>query len=122
LPVCLFVRLFVCLSVFLIVRVFFRLLKVPFIVFSPPYALSHLPGFDLLCRLLDYNPTTRITALQALEHKYFKEDPVPLHKYARADCVLLFFFVVFYLFPRVIYILIFSPLMNVKKEHLSKTY
>lgn len=51
-------------------------------------------GYDLLCRMLDYNPTTRISALQALEHKYFKEDPVPLH----------------------------NPLMNVKKEHLSKTY
>jgi cyclin-dependent kinase 8/11 len=34
-------------------------------------------GFELLSLLLEYNPSKRITALQALEHKYFKEDPLP---------------------------------------------
>jgi len=34
-------------------------------------------GFELLSFLLEYNPTKRITALQALEHKYFKEEPLP---------------------------------------------
>ncbi|CBF86960.1 hypothetical protein AN2489.2 [Aspergillus nidulans FGSC A4] len=29
-------------------------------------------GFDLLSRLLDYDPTSRITAKEALEHPYFK--------------------------------------------------
>lgn len=36
-------------------------------------------GFDLLSAMLDYNPNKRISALQALEHKYFKEDPLPLN-------------------------------------------
>eukprot|EP00884_Botryococcus_braunii_P016065 jgi/Botrbrau1/3141/Bobra.0070s0109.2 len=32
---------------------------------------------DLLSRLLDYNPETRLTAFQALEHPYFHEEPLP---------------------------------------------
>ncbi|KAL3482242.1 kinase-like domain-containing protein [Aspergillus californicus] len=35
-------------------------------------------GFDLLSRLLDYDPTRRITASEALEHPYFKNGgPIP---------------------------------------------
>ena len=33
-------------------------------------------GFDLLSRLLEYDPTKRISAQQALEHPYFKNKPI----------------------------------------------
>jgi cell division cycle 2-like protein len=35
-------------------------------------------GFDLLSRMLCYNPDTRITAAQALAHPWFKEYPIPV--------------------------------------------
>jgi cyclin-dependent kinase 8/11 len=35
------------------------------------------PGFDLLSRMLEYDPIKRITAAQALDHEYFRNDPVP---------------------------------------------
>ncbi|KAJ1677474.1 cyclin-dependent protein kinase [Spiromyces aspiralis] len=35
-------------------------------------------GYKLLERMLDYNPETRITAKEALEHPYFSEDPIPV--------------------------------------------
>ena len=35
-------------------------------------------GIDLLLRLLDYNPITRITAKHALKHHWFTELPLPL--------------------------------------------
>jgi cyclin-dependent kinase 8/11 len=34
-------------------------------------------GYDLLSRLLDYNPVTRITASEALAHPFFTEEPRP---------------------------------------------
>ena len=34
-------------------------------------------AFDLLGRMIDYNPDTRITASEILEHRYFKEQPLP---------------------------------------------
>eukprot|EP00188_Purpureofilum_apyrenoidigerum_P001008 Plantae.Rhodophyta-Purpureofilum_apyrenoidigerum.ctg1515.p1 GENE.Plantae.Rhodophyta-Purpureofilum_apyrenoidigerum.ctg1515~~Plantae.Rhodophyta-Purpureofilum_apyrenoidigerum.ctg1515.p1 ORF type:complete len:397 (+),score=53.90 Plantae.Rhodophyta-Purpureofilum_apyrenoidigerum.ctg1515:205-1395(+) len=34
-------------------------------------------GFDLLAKLLEYDPSRRITAAQALDHPYFKEEPFP---------------------------------------------
>ncbi|OMJ25941.1 Cyclin-dependent kinase 11B [Smittium culicis] len=34
-------------------------------------------GIDLLCSLLDYNPDTRISARDALNHPYFSEHPLP---------------------------------------------
>lgn len=34
-------------------------------------------GYDLLARLLDYNPATRITASEALQHRFFHEEPRP---------------------------------------------
>lgn len=37
-------------------------------------------GMDLLTRLLEYDPEKRITAAEALEHPYFKEDPIPVIK------------------------------------------
>ncbi|KDQ15487.1 hypothetical protein BOTBODRAFT_44117 [Botryobasidium botryosum FD-172 SS1] len=40
----------------------------------------HAPaGFDLIAKLFDYNPTTRITAQEALAHKWFTQDPKPTH-------------------------------------------
>eukprot|EP00252_Welwitschia_mirabilis_P019686 TRINITY_DN4625_c0_g1_i1.p1 TRINITY_DN4625_c0_g1~~TRINITY_DN4625_c0_g1_i1.p1 ORF type:complete len:465 (-),score=71.04 TRINITY_DN4625_c0_g1_i1:289-1683(-) len=35
------------------------------------------PGYDLLSKMLEYDPRKRITAAQALEHEYFKIDPLP---------------------------------------------
>ncbi|KAK9237922.1 kinase-like domain-containing protein [Lipomyces kononenkoae] len=40
-----------------------------------PYITS--AGVDLLSRLLQFDPKKRITAQEALEHPYFKEDPKP---------------------------------------------
>jgi serine/threonine protein kinase len=34
-------------------------------------------GFDLLSRLLSFNPKKRITAAEALSHPWFKESPLP---------------------------------------------
>lgn len=39
-------------------------------------------GLNLLKRMLDYDPTKRVTAGQALAHDYFKEPPLPINKYA----------------------------------------
>ena len=45
------------------------------------YSIVQLPpksaGFDLLSRMLEYDPTKRITAAQALEHEYFRNEPIP---------------------------------------------
>ncbi|XP_042489261.1 cyclin-dependent kinase E-1-like isoform X1 [Macadamia integrifolia] len=35
------------------------------------------PAYDLLSKMLDYDPRKRITAAQALEHEYFRIDPLP---------------------------------------------
>ncbi|KAJ3681642.1 hypothetical protein LUZ60_014215 [Juncus effusus] len=35
------------------------------------------PAFDLLSKMLEYDPRKRITAAQALEHEYFRMDPLP---------------------------------------------
>jgi serine/threonine protein kinase len=40
-------------------------------------------GFALLLRLFDYNPETRITAAEALNHEFFREMPCPTEKYAK---------------------------------------
>lgn len=37
-------------------------------------------GYDLLERLLCYDPKRRITAEEALNHKYFREHPLPQEK------------------------------------------
>ncbi|KAM3709477.1 hypothetical protein ACB098_02G176500 [Castanea mollissima] len=41
----------------------------------------HLPpksaAYDLLSKMLEYDPRKRITAAQALEHEYFRNDPLP---------------------------------------------
>ncbi|EFJ10407.1 hypothetical protein SELMODRAFT_128208 [Selaginella moellendorffii] len=34
-------------------------------------------AFDLLSRMLEYDPVKRITAAQALDHEYFRSDPLP---------------------------------------------
>ncbi len=34
-------------------------------------------GLDLLDKMLTLNPDSRITAEAALEHEYFKSDPLP---------------------------------------------
>ena len=33
--------------------------------------------FDLLSKMLEYDPQKRITAAQALEHDYFRSEPLP---------------------------------------------
>jgi cell division cycle 2-like protein len=35
-------------------------------------------GFDLLNRMLTYDPSRRITAREALEHRWFNESPFPV--------------------------------------------
>ncbi|CAA7034922.1 unnamed protein product [Microthlaspi erraticum] len=35
------------------------------------------PAYDLLSKMLEYDPLKRITASQALEHEYFRMDPIP---------------------------------------------
>ncbi|OMP02902.1 hypothetical protein COLO4_10747 [Corchorus olitorius] len=35
------------------------------------------PAFDLLSKMLEYDPRKRITAAQALEHEYFRIEPMP---------------------------------------------
>ncbi|CAN6465275.1 unnamed protein product [Victoria cruziana] len=35
------------------------------------------PAYDLLSKMLEYDPRKRITAAQALEHEYFRMDPLP---------------------------------------------
>lgn len=44
--------------------------------FSGGAYLSEL-GFDLLARLLEYDPKRRITADEALQHAWFRETPLP---------------------------------------------
>ena len=34
-------------------------------------------AIDLITKMLDYNPKVRITATQALQHKYFTTEPLP---------------------------------------------
>jgi serine/threonine protein kinase len=43
-----------------------------------------LSGFDLLERMLEYDPSKRITAAEALEHQYFKEWPYPTMKFVHS--------------------------------------
>lgn len=45
------------------------------------YSFVHLspknPAYDLLAKMLEYDPRKRITAAQALEHEYFRMEPLP---------------------------------------------
>uniref|UniRef100_A0A7N0TWX0 Protein kinase domain-containing protein n=1 Tax=Kalanchoe fedtschenkoi TaxID=63787 RepID=A0A7N0TWX0_KALFE len=45
------------------------------------YNVVHLPpkspAYDLLSKMLEYDPRKRITAAQALEHEYFRVEPLP---------------------------------------------
>ncbi|XP_077212697.1 cyclin-dependent kinase E;1 isoform X2 [Tasmannia lanceolata] len=45
------------------------------------YSVVHLsqksPAYDLLSKMLEYDPRKRLTAAQALEHEYFRIDPLP---------------------------------------------
>ena len=37
-------------------------------------------AYDLLKKLFSYNPDTRLTAREALDHAWFQEDPKPTRK------------------------------------------
>ncbi|XP_071697189.1 cyclin-dependent kinase E-1 [Rutidosis leptorrhynchoides] len=45
------------------------------------YSVVHLspknPAYDLLSKMLEYDPRKRITAAQALDHEYFRMEPLP---------------------------------------------
>ncbi|WFC98864.1 [pyruvate dehydrogenase (acetyl-transferring)] kinase [Malassezia yamatoensis] len=41
-------------------------------------------GYDLLDKLLQLDPTRRLTAQQALQHPWFKEEPLPTRKYVKS--------------------------------------
>lgn len=43
-------------------------------------------GIDLLNRFFDFNPNTRISARDALNHPYFKEHPLPIENLRLLDC------------------------------------
>jgi hypothetical protein len=38
-------------------------------------------GYDLLKQLFTYDPDSRLTAKEALQHKWFHEDPKPTWKF-----------------------------------------
>ena len=38
-------------------------------------------GYDLLKQLFNYDPESRLTAKEALQHKWFHEDPKPTWKF-----------------------------------------
>lgn len=38
-------------------------------------------GYDLLRCMFAYDPEKRLDALEALDHKWFKEEPIPSQKY-----------------------------------------
>lgn len=50
--------------------------KFPVAMFTGSPSLTEL-GFDLLSRLLTYDPAKRITAEEALNHGWFRESPLP---------------------------------------------
>ncbi|GKF86713.1 cyclin-dependent kinase G-2-like protein, partial [Tanacetum coccineum] len=50
--------------------------KFPVAMFTGSPTLTEL-GFDLLSRLLTYDPAKRITAEEALNHGWFREYPLP---------------------------------------------
>ncbi|WFD42953.1 [pyruvate dehydrogenase (acetyl-transferring)] kinase [Malassezia psittaci] len=43
-----------------------------------------MAGYDLLDKLLQFDPTRRLTAQQALQHPWFKEEPLPTPKYVES--------------------------------------
>jgi len=48
--------------------------------FNRPATMESLQhqGFDLLSKMLEYDPAQRITAAAALDHPYFQEIPLPV--------------------------------------------
>lgn len=49
----------------------------PKISFRNAFPNASAEGIDLLAKMFAYNPSKRISAKEALQHSYFKTDPLP---------------------------------------------
>lgn len=81
-----FITLFHRSAIILIVLNLFRCYnhlrkKFPAASFTGSSPVLSESGFDLLKRLLSYNPAERITAKDALNHNWFRESPEPRYDF-----------------------------------------
>ena len=50
-------------------------------MYTSTFPSKSMQGFDLLSALLEYDPDKRLSAQKALEHAFFKEQPLPCKKW-----------------------------------------